>query len=183
MFMFCTFVNINPVVTTIFHNRVIVNDVVEEMSEDKAVSFEMMSAVAMMPPVEPVLPQTVKALLGRDGLLLLMMKQNGMWDLPGGKVDGNEALDIALQREVEEETGLGVHGVTRFSQGLRHREPRVPVLVTFYDVRIVEPWTTGDVRLSSEHRDLVMADAALVQRLPMPDVYRQMGLNWLTRAA
>lgn len=129
------------------------------------------------------LPQTVKALLGRDGMLLLMMKQNGMWDLPGGKVDSDEALDLAVQREVEEETGLAVHSIDRFSQGLRHRDPRVPVLVTFYSVGIVLPWTTGDVRLSVEHRDLVMADAALVQRLPMPDVYRQMGLNWLSRAA
>jgi 8-oxo-dGTP pyrophosphatase MutT (NUDIX family) len=129
------------------------------------------------------LPQTVKALLGHDGMILLMMKQNGMWDLPGGKVDGLERLDVALQREVEEETGLSVRQVTPFAQGLRHRDPRVPVMVTFYDVTIDRRWTTGDVRLSSEHRELVMADAALLARLPMPEVYQQMGLTWLQRSA
>jgi ADP-ribose pyrophosphatase YjhB (NUDIX family) len=129
------------------------------------------------------LPQTVKAFVGQDSALLLLMKQNGMWDLPGGKVDCSESLDGALQREVEEETGLAVSSVSLFSQGLRHRDPRVPVLVSFYDVAIIQTWTTGDVRLSAEHRDLVMADAELMRRLPMPDVYRQMGLNWLTRAA
>ncbi len=129
------------------------------------------------------LPQTVKALLGHEGMILLLMKQNGMWDLPGGKVDGSEALDEALHREVEEETGLAVRRVNHYARGLRHRDPRVPVLVTFYDVLISGAWTTGNVILSSEHRDLVMADAELLARLPMPDVYRQTALTWLQRAA
>jgi 8-oxo-dGTP pyrophosphatase MutT (NUDIX family) len=150
--------------------------------KEDAVGFEMTSAGGLFPAAAE-LPQTVKALLGRDGMVLLLMKQNGLWDLPGGKVDGSESLDTALTREVEEETGLSVRSVNPFSRGLRHRDPRVPVLVTFYDVRTMKLWTTGDVRLSGEHRDLVMADAALLQRLPMPDVYRQMGLNWLSRGA
>lgn len=144
--------------------------------------LDVMTAAAMVQP-RAELPQTVKALLGQDGLLLLLMKQNGVWDLAGGKVDGSESLDVALQREVQEETGLLVRHVSPFSQGLRHREPRVPVLVTFYDVLISRPWTTGDVRLSTEHRDMVMADADLLMRLPMPEVYKQMGLTWLQRAA
>ncbi len=152
------------------------------MLKEDFVGLDVMTATVMRSPTLE-LPQTVKALLGQDGLILLLMKQNGMWDLPGGKVDGSEGLDLALQREVEEETGLTVQQVSTYAQGLRHREPRVPVLVTFYDVAIRRPWTTGDVRLSTEHRDLVMADAELLVRLPMPDVYKQMGLTWLARAA
>jgi ADP-ribose pyrophosphatase YjhB (NUDIX family) len=156
------------------------------ISKEKTLRFEQLSASMPfqvgMPGISE-LPQTVKALLGQDGMVLLMMKQNGMWDLPGGKVDGSEDLDTALLREVEEETGLSLTHIDLFAQGLRHRDPRVPVLVHFYETLQPRTWTTGDVRLSSEHRDLVLADADLLSRLPMPEIYKQMGLNWLARAA
>ena len=32
----------------------------------------------------------------------------GLWELPGGKLDSNEAFDQALVREVGEETGLEI---------------------------------------------------------------------------
>jgi ADP-ribose pyrophosphatase YjhB (NUDIX family) len=154
--------------------------------KEKVLRFEQFSASTPVQPGTPgitELPQTVKALLGQDGMVLLMMKQNGMWDLPGGKVDGTEDLETALHREVEEETGLSLSHIDLFAQGLRHRDPRVPVLVHFYETLQPRTWTTGDVRLSSEHRDLVLADADLLSRLPMPEVYKQMGLSWLTRSA
>jgi ADP-ribose pyrophosphatase YjhB (NUDIX family) len=157
-----------------------------KMIKDFPLRFEQFSASTSTQSGElgiSELPQTVKALLGQDGLLLLMMKQNGIWDLPGGKVDGAEDLETALHREVEEETGLSLSHIDLFAQGLRHRDPRLPVLVHFYETQHPRPWTTGDVRLSHEHRDLVLADAELLSRLPMPEIYRQTGLNWLARAA
>lgn len=54
------------------------------------------------------------ALIHRDGRLLAARKadgdQTGLWELPGGKIQGGEKPDEALRREVREELGceLGV---------------------------------------------------------------------------
>lgn len=40
------------------------------------------------------------------GEKVLLMKRNGIWDLPKGKVEGDESLKEAALREVIEETGL-----------------------------------------------------------------------------
>lgn len=53
-----------------------------------------------------------------DTVLLLQRPANdfmgGIYELPSGKVNTDEALDAALHREVEEETGLQVNGVTDY---------------------------------------------------------------------
>ena len=43
-----------------------------------------------------------------DGQVLMIFR-NGVWDLPKGKVEFGESVEVAAIREVEEETGL--HGV------------------------------------------------------------------------
>ena len=50
--------------------------------------------------------KVVKAVLHRNGKVLLLLKQNGKLDLPGGHLHVNEADKTGLAREVQEETGL-----------------------------------------------------------------------------
>jgi 8-oxo-dGTP pyrophosphatase MutT (NUDIX family) len=45
-----------------------------------------------------------------DKKQLLLIKRLGKWDLPKGKIDGNETPEEAAIREVEEE--CGIHGLT-----------------------------------------------------------------------
>jgi ADP-ribose pyrophosphatase YjhB (NUDIX family) len=49
-----------------------------------------------------------------DGKLLLVKRRRspeaGHWGLPGGKVDGFEALSDAVAREIDEELGLAITG-------------------------------------------------------------------------
>jgi 8-oxo-dGTP diphosphatase len=48
----------------------------------------------------------VKGVVRKDGHILVLVKQNGILDLPGGRIESGETLQGALQREIREETGL-----------------------------------------------------------------------------
>lgn len=54
----------------------------------------------------------VKVLIGKDGKYLFLRRSQSFkaglqqWDIPGGRIAPDEKLQTALEREVEEETGL-----------------------------------------------------------------------------
>jgi 8-oxo-dGTP diphosphatase len=58
---------------------------------------------------------SVKALVRDNSGRFLVLQRSaasknhpGQWDFPGGKIDPGESFDVALVREVKEETGLAV---------------------------------------------------------------------------
>jgi ADP-ribose pyrophosphatase len=54
----------------------------------------------------------VGAIVVKDGRVLLVRRgqppSEGMWAIPGGRVELGETLQVAAEREIEEETGLTV---------------------------------------------------------------------------
>jgi 8-oxo-dGTP diphosphatase len=61
----------------------------------------------------------VGAIVQHEGTVLLLKRpaddfMGGIYELPSGKVEGAETLDIATAREVEEETGLVVTELTDY---------------------------------------------------------------------
>ncbi|MEV6656466.1 NUDIX domain-containing protein [Nocardia fluminea] len=94
----------------------------------------------------------------------------GRWELPSGVVEPGEALDEALVREVAEETGLEVTGVSDYlgdfdyltGEGARTRQftfvvevaATGPVTLTEHDAHL---WTrlTGEPPVSDEVREML----------------------------
>ena len=69
--------------------------------------------MAAASPIQPSHPQlAVSAAIFRDGKILLVRRArspgNGLYSLPGGRVEFGESLHTALHREVDEETGLKI---------------------------------------------------------------------------
>lgn len=55
-----------------------------------------------------------------DNNEILFIKRNGHWDLPKGKTEKKEAIELTAIREVEEETGVQGLEITRFLQKTYH---------------------------------------------------------------
>ncbi|HEX72089.1 MAG TPA: NUDIX domain-containing protein [Candidatus Hydrogenedentes bacterium] len=103
--------------------------------------------------MNPSFHLSVKAVLRDTADRVLLLRRGarskanaGKWDFPGGKVAAGEAFDIALRREVLEETGLeitlaGVAGVAETRIGAVHR---------IFLILEAKP-SEGAVRLSEEH--------------------------------
>lgn len=72
----------------------------------------------------------------------------GCWDFPGGKTDPGETFDVALAREVVEETGLTV----TLEKVLGSAESELADRRVAYLIMEAKS-TGGEVRLSSEHDD------------------------------
>ena len=79
---------------------------------------------------------------GVDGRILLARRadtqhQGGLWEFPGGKVEIDEAVETALQRELEEELGIVVLAAESWLR-VRHAYPDKTVLL---DVWRVTAWS------------------------------------------
>ena len=98
----------------------------------------------------------VKALIERNGSYLFLRRSAAFkagpqkWDIPGGRIEPDEALEVALAREVREETGLNL---SRVDTLLAAQD----IFVADADVHVVRLTyrgaAEGEVVISSEHDD------------------------------
>ncbi len=84
-----------------------------------------------------IVPVVAVALLDDSGLVLLQQRRSdrahgGLWEFPGGKVEPDETLDLALLREISEELGIALdwQALEPLSFAVMPGEPHVVLLYT-----------------------------------------------------
>ncbi len=97
----------------------------------------------------------VSAAIFRDGKVLLVRRARspgkGFYSLPGGRVEFGESLQLALAREVDEETGLRIDIVGL--AGWREVLPGGPGDGHYVIISFAARWTAREPVLNDEHDD------------------------------
>jgi 8-oxo-dGTP diphosphatase len=112
-----------------------------------------MPEASAIPPQHPHL--AVSAAIFRDDKILLVRRARspakGFYSLPGGRVEFGESLHAALQREVDEETGLRIEiaGLAGWREVLPATAGGGHYLIMSFAAR----WTANDVVLNDELDD------------------------------
>ncbi len=117
----------------------------------------------------PALPRiAVSAAIFRDRHLLVVRRARqpaqGLYTLPGGRVEYGEALTDALIREIREETALSIAVVGL--AGFREVLPRAAGGGHFVILSFAARWTGGELQLNEELDAAEWREAADLAGLP-----------------
>lgn len=100
----------------------------------------------------------VGAIVVRDGRVLLVRRgqppSEGLWAIPGGRVELGETLQAAAEREIEEETGLTISArdpVYTFDVILRDDSDRIRFHYIIVD--LLADYVRGVLRAGGDARD------------------------------
>ena len=123
-------------------------------------------------------PVSVKGVLVRDGLVLLLKNEREEWELPGGKLELGEEPPVCVAREITEETGLAVTTGPILDAWQYHiREGRDVLIVTYG----CHPEGNQSPTLSNEHKEIGFFTQAEVGDLNMPAGYKHSIQSWFAR--
>ncbi|WP_406535538.1 NUDIX domain-containing protein [Methanobrevibacter sp.] len=112
---------------------------------------------------------TVRGIIKNEKDEILILKRHPKsrtdpekWELPGGKVEKGEDFDVALVREIKEETNLdGTIG--DFCEAVQNdyvHKRTVQIMMYLKDL-------TGEVKISDEHIDWMWADTEKMKTLEL----------------
>lgn len=106
-------------------------------------------------------------ILEKDGRIFIQKRAGkglmaGLWEFPGGKMEGTETLEATLIREIREETGLEIQNIRPFMT-LKHAYTRFLVDLHCF---LAEP-LPGSVTLSSAS-EFQWIEAEKIRTLPFP---------------
>ena len=112
----------------------------------------------------------VGAVIQRDFFVLLLERpkddfMGGIYELPSGRVEMGESLDIALHREVEEETGLKIKEIKQYLGHFDYESKSVKKTRQFNFAVTIEPL---EIKLQ-EHDNYVWANKDQLQQYPVTD--------------
>ena len=90
----------------------------------------------------------VKGIVKKKDRILVLVKPNGTLDLPGGRVEKGETVQYALQREINEETGLKVEINDPIEEWSFYKTPDQLIKGITFECTYLD----GKVKLCSEHK-------------------------------
>ena len=112
---------------------------------------------------------TVRGIIKNDNDEILIVKRHPksrtdpeMWELPGGKVEKGEDFDVALVREIKEETGLDAK-IGDFCEAVQNdymHKRTVQIMMYLKDIE-------GEVEISDEHTDWMWANIDTLKTLAL----------------
>jgi len=103
----------------------------------------------------------VKGIVRKDDHILVLVKQNGTLDLPGGRIENGETVKSALQREINEETGLKVEIHDPVEEWSFHKTPNQLIK----GITLECDYLGGKVKLCGEHKRYFWAAIDGIKRL------------------
>lgn len=125
----------------------------------------------------PHYPVSIKGVVLIDGKIPLLRNERDEFELPGGKLEPNEQPQICLVREINEELSIDVYADKIIDSWLYTIRPKVKVLIVTYGCILKN--NNRHPKISSEHKELIMASPQEVMLLNMPDGYKKSITTWL----
>ncbi len=114
-------------------------------------------------------PVSVKGICCLDDRVILLKNERGEWDLPGGKLDKGESVEIALQREIYEELGIQVLAMELLSVFNMLVSNRINVLIILYHCRVEA--LPDELTISQESFELGTFNRAELKNIELNGVY------------
>lgn len=121
----------------------------------------------------------------RDKVLLTRRSDNGLWCLPGGRMEPGESIEECCRREVFEETGLVVETVrligvysNRDALVVYKDGTKVQMIVLSFEAVV----KSGELGLSSETTDARYFSPAEIEQLELHDRHKDRVLDALKNA-
>lgn len=118
----------------------------------------------------------------REKVLLTKRADNGLWCLPGGKMESGESVEECCAREVVEETGLQVRTKRLIGIYSNHDllvvypgDKKVQIVVLSFEAEI----TGGKLGLSDETTDAGFYAPAEIEQMPMHGRHKERILDAL----
>ena len=103
----------------------------------------------------------VKGIVRKKDQILVLVKQNDTLDLPGGRVEDGETVESALQREINEETGLKVEILDQVEEWSFYKTPDQLIK----GITLECTYLDGKVKLCGEHKRYFWAAIDHIKRL------------------
>src|SRR5215470_12315327 len=110
-------------------------------------------------------PVSVKGVVVHDGRVVLVSNPRGEWELPGGKLEADEAPETCVAREIAEELALEVAVGPILDAWVYRVAASVDVLVVTYGC---EARTWPELLASPEGKDVGLFGVDELDRLALP---------------